>query len=278
MGVVATEAETGAGLVVNGQEIPLLGVVNGAGREAGIRRGADFHVGAVGKTNRVLLGTVTSFEVVPGVKGGRFALEQRVNEQLFAEHGDREGLAVVIVRVVGVAQVRPPTFRAGLAPGRRVRGGQRPVFPTDAGGGHGTGVRGVDESTVGALEIREVTFCSQRNRRGVGTVLDLEQGLVGEVGQLVVVLRIPYSRHRIRVNANLCAVLDHGRGDLHGGTGDGLTVGKVDASIDEVLKIAAVPDFNGNRSGAVGKVGDVGCCKRSEHHQHHQENWRRFTG
>ena len=127
--------QTGAGLLIDGDVVKTAVV----GWEAGVGRGANFKVAAVGKSLGVGLRAGGCLEVVPGVEVGGRALEEWVNEQFCAGHGDHEGhvggwrvAVVVVVGVVGVGQVGSPALLSGGAASRNVGGGKRAVFPADA--------------------------------------------------------------------------------------------------------------------------------------------------
>ena len=64
---------------------------------------------------------------------------------------------------------------------------------------------------------------------------------------------------------------------LHGRTRYRFTIGEIDGSVDEILQIIAVSDFNINAFVAVGECGHIGRSKGGEKHQQHEEYWLRFS-
>ena len=223
-------------------------------------------------------------EVPPRIKEGRFALEQRVNEEFGAGHAEHERhvgwrcVAVgVVVGVVGIGQVGPPALLAGGTSRRRVGSRQRPVFPTHTARGHVGRVRGVSESTVRSFEVGQEALGNQGHRCGLGAVFVLEERFIGELRQLIVVVWVPNSRRRIQINTRLVPVFNGVGVHLHGRTRHRFPIGKVDGSVDEILQIIAVSDFNINAFIAVGKCGHIGRSKGGEKHQQYEEYWLRFS-
>ena len=123
--VVGAVDEARTGKLVDG-DVAEAAVV---GREAWIWRRADLEVTAIGKPLAVRLGASGRFEVVPGIEVGGLALEERVDKQLSAGHGDderqvgrRRVAVIVVVGVVGVSEVCSPAFSARGASCRDVGG------------------------------------------------------------------------------------------------------------------------------------------------------------
>ena len=110
----------------------------------------------------------------------------------------------------------------------------------------------------------------------MGAVLVLEEGFIGKLRELVVVLGVPDALGGFEVNARVRTVLDHLGVDDHRSPGDRFTVGKVDGAINEIFEVVAVSNFDVNLRTSVSERGNVGGGKRSEKHQQHQENWLCF--
>ena len=68
------------------------------------------------------------------------------------------------------------------------------------------------------------------------------------------------------------AVFNHAGGHDHRRPGDGFSIGKVDGSVNEVLEVVAVSNFNVDFGVSISEGRDVGGSERSEKHQQHQEN------
>ena len=139
-------------------------------------------------------------------------------------------------------------------------------------------VRGVRESAVCSFEVGQEALGNQGHRCGLGTtVFVLEERFIGELRQLVVVVRVPNSLCCIQINTRLVAVFNGVGVHLHGRTRYRFTIGEIDGSVDEILQIIAVSDFNINAFVAVGECGHIGRSKGGEKHQQHEEYWLRFS-
>ena len=181
LGVVGAVDEARTGELVDGNVVEAAVV----GREAWIRRRADLEVTAVGKPLAVGLGSGGRFEVVPGIEVGGLALEERIDKQLSAGHGDDERqvgrrcvAVIVVVGVVGVSKVCPPAFSTGGATCRDVGGRKGAVLPPDATGRHGGRVRRIPEAGRRALKVGQESLGNKGNRCGLRAVFVLEEGFV----------------------------------------------------------------------------------------------------
>ena len=83
------------------------------------------------------------------------------------------------------------------------------MLPSNAAGGHEAGFRGIRETSGRSFEVGEEPFGRQRNRCGLGSVLVLEEGLVGELGELIVVIRVPNTLGGLQVDARVSTVFGH---------------------------------------------------------------------
>ena len=150
------------------------------------------------------------------------------------------------------------------------------MLPANAAGRHGRRIGRIGKTTIGALKVGQEAFGNEGYRCGLGAVLVLEEGFIGKLRELVVVLGIPDSLGGFEVNAGVSTVLHHLGVDDHRSPGDRFTIGEVDGAVDQILEVVAVSNFDVNFRTAVSERGDVGGGKGREKHQQHQENWLCF--
>ena len=110
----------------------------------------------------------------------------------------------------------------------------------------------------------------------------LEEGFIGKLRQLIVVIRIPHpvvstAKVCFRINARLMPMLNGVGVNLHARSSDGLAIGQVDDTVHEILQCIPVSNLNVNGFFVASESGYVGRSKRGEKHQQHQEYWLCFS-
>ncbi len=116
----------------------------------------------------------------------------------------------------------------------------------------------------------------------MASIFKIEQRCVGKIGELIVVIGIPYSFTRTITNIDFCihsgirTVFGHVGGDRHGCSSDRFSIGKMDDAIDQILEVVAIPYLDIDARASIAERGNVGRGKRGKKHQQHQENWLRF--